>query len=75
MSEMIVFGASQAIQGRRMKLENDSSRPLTALNSACWCSSRCRSVSFGAHRFSRVRAIASACLPSMWWLPALSRSV
>ena len=75
MSEMIAGGAFQAINGRRKKLDGDSSRLFMSLNSACWCSSRWMSVSLGAHRFSRVRASASACLPSRWWVPEGSRSV
>ncbi len=75
MSEMIAGGAFQAISGRRRKLEGDSSRLFMSVNSACWCSSRWRSVSLGAQRFSRVRASASACLPLSWCVPAGRRSV
>src|SRR5207245_9632810 len=47
MSEMIAGGAFQAIQGSRKKLEADSRRLFMAVNSACWCSVRCRSVWLG----------------------------
>ena len=61
---MMAGGAFHAIHGRRKKLDGEGSLLFIALNSACWCSWRCRSVCPGAQRFSRVRASASACLPS-----------
>ena len=64
MSEMIAGGAFHAISGSLMKLLNDSSRLRIAENSACWRSARWTSVSCGLHRFSRVRASASAAFPS-----------
>ena len=47
MSEMIAGGAFHAISGRRRKLDGESRRLFIALNSACWCSSRCRSCLVG----------------------------
>ena len=64
MSEMIAGGASQAISGSRKKLDGESNWFFMSVNRACWCSSRWMSVSLGAQRFSRVRASASASLPS-----------
>ncbi len=75
MSERIAFGAAHATHGNRTKVSRLVTLSLIEPMIFCWRRARVRSDSFGLHSFLRVRASASACLPSISCSPAFSRSV
>ena len=75
MSERSALGTFQEISGSRTNAIGDSRRRFIAATIFCWRRARVRSFSFFAQLFLRVRASASACLPSMCVLPARRRSV
>src|SRR5919204_5772420 len=75
MSVRIALGASHETHGSRKNVVGDSRRCLIADMIFCWRRARERSFSRLLHRFLRVRASASACLPFRWWVPDLRRSV
>ena len=75
MSVFSVLGAFQEMKGRRMKPAGLKTRDFIALMTFCWRRARVRSFSFGLQRLWRVRARASACLPSMCVVPRCRRSV
>ena len=70
MSERSALGTFQEISGSRANAIGDSSRRFIAPTIFCWRRARVRSSSFELQSFLRVRASASACLPSMCDLPA-----
>ena len=75
MSERIAFGAAHATHGSRTNVSNDVTLSLIEPMIFCWRRARVRSFSRGLHSFLRVRASASACLPSISCSPPFSRSV
>ena len=75
MSERTARGAAHDTHGSRMNVSNDVTLSFIACTSCCWRRARVRSFSLGSRRFLRVRASASACLPSISVSPFFSRSV
>ncbi len=76
MSDWTARGAAQLTHGRRTKVSSEMTLSLIAREDLLLAAGAGAVVlALGLHSFLRVRASASACLPSISCSPAFSRSV